>query len=110
GERPFAAGGDVARFRCRPGAGWHHTRAGGTVCGGRTVHPPPAGWEGAGADRRSNTEHRRKGVGMTFEERINRLEEIAAALESDEAELAASVRLFEEGVTLVRLAAEELRV
>ncbi len=45
---------------------------------------------------------------MTFEERVARLEEIAAQLEGRELELAAALALFEEGVEHLRAAAEEL--
>lgn len=45
---------------------------------------------------------------MNFEERLARLERIAAELESDEVELARALALFEEGVEHLRLASAEL--
>lgn len=45
---------------------------------------------------------------MTFEERLARLEEIAAQLEGDDLELARALELFEEGINHLRGAAEEL--
>ena len=45
---------------------------------------------------------------MTFEERLARLEEIAAQLEGEELELSRALALFEEGVEQLRAAAEEL--
>ena len=45
---------------------------------------------------------------MTFEERLARLEAIAAELEGDELELAKALALFEEGIENLRAAAEEL--
>ena len=45
---------------------------------------------------------------MTFEERIARLEEIAAQLEGRDLELASALALFEEGVEQLRAAADEL--
>jgi exodeoxyribonuclease VII small subunit len=52
---------------------------------------------------------------MSLEERLRRLEEILARMESDDVALEEALRLFEEGVTHVReaekvLAAAELRV
>ena len=45
---------------------------------------------------------------MTFEERLARLEAIAAELEGDELELAKALALFEEGIENLRAASEEL--
>jgi len=45
---------------------------------------------------------------MTFERRIARLEEIVAALEQGDVELAASLALFEEGTKLVAACTKEL--
>jgi exodeoxyribonuclease VII small subunit len=45
---------------------------------------------------------------MTFEERLARLEAIAAALEGDDLELAKALALFEEGIENLRAASEEL--
>jgi exodeoxyribonuclease VII small subunit len=45
---------------------------------------------------------------MTFEERITRLEQIAAQLEGRELELSAALALFEEGVEQLRAATDEL--
>ena len=45
---------------------------------------------------------------MKFEDRLARLEEIAAELEGDELELARALSLFEEGIENLRAAAEEL--
>jgi exodeoxyribonuclease VII small subunit len=45
---------------------------------------------------------------MKFEERLARLEEIAAELEGDELELARALTLFEEGIENLRAATEEL--
>ena len=45
---------------------------------------------------------------MTFEERLARLEAIAAELEGDDLELAKALALFEEGIENLRAAAEEL--
>jgi exodeoxyribonuclease VII small subunit len=45
---------------------------------------------------------------MTFEERIARLEQIAAQLEGRDLELAGALALFEEGVEQLRAAAAEL--
>ena len=45
---------------------------------------------------------------MSFEERLQRLEEIVAQLESDELDLEKALALFEEGVSCLRAATEEL--
>lgn len=45
---------------------------------------------------------------MTVEERLARLEEIVAALESEQTDLASALALFEEGVTCLRDAAASL--
>ncbi len=45
---------------------------------------------------------------MKFEQRLARLEEIAAELEGDELELARALTLFEEGIENLRAATEEL--
>jgi exodeoxyribonuclease VII small subunit len=45
---------------------------------------------------------------MTFEERLARLEQIAAMLENSDLDLARSLALFEEGVEQLRAAADEL--
>jgi len=45
---------------------------------------------------------------MNFEERLQRLEEIVAQLESDQLDLEKALALFEEGVSCLRAATEEL--
>jgi exodeoxyribonuclease VII small subunit len=45
---------------------------------------------------------------MTFEENLHRLEEILAALEAEQVGLDASLKLFEEGVEILRSASAEL--
>jgi exodeoxyribonuclease VII small subunit len=45
---------------------------------------------------------------MSFEQRLKRLEEIVGELESDQIELERALALFEEGVTCLRAATEEL--
>jgi exodeoxyribonuclease VII small subunit len=45
---------------------------------------------------------------MTFEKNLKRMEEILAALEHDQAGLDASLKLFEEGVEILRSASTEL--
>jgi len=45
---------------------------------------------------------------MTFETSLGRLEEILAALEAQQVGLDASLKLFEEGVELLRAASAEL--
>lgn len=45
---------------------------------------------------------------MTFEQRVARLEAIAAELESDDIQLARALTLFEEGIETLRAAADEL--
>ena len=45
---------------------------------------------------------------MTFEERLARLEAIAAELEGDGVDLARALALFEEGIETLRAAAQEL--
>jgi exodeoxyribonuclease VII small subunit len=45
---------------------------------------------------------------MTFEQRLARLEQIAAELEGDDVELASALALFEEGIENLRAASEEL--
>ena len=45
---------------------------------------------------------------MTFEQRLTRLEQIAATLEKSDLELAQALALFEEGVEQLRAAADEL--
>ena len=47
---------------------------------------------------------------MSFEKNLNRLDEIVAMLEGDkqQLDLNTSLKLFEEGVELLRLASEEL--
>jgi exodeoxyribonuclease VII small subunit len=47
---------------------------------------------------------------MPFEASLKRLEEIVAALEGEQAGLDASLKLFEEGVELLRSASNELNV
>ena len=45
---------------------------------------------------------------MSFEKRLRRLEEIVSELESEQIELDRALALFEEGVTCLRAATEEL--
>jgi exodeoxyribonuclease VII small subunit len=45
---------------------------------------------------------------MTFEKSLRRLDEIMAALEGEEVGLDASLKLFEEGIQLLRAASTEL--
>ena len=45
---------------------------------------------------------------MTFEQRLTRLEQIAATLENSDLDLARALALFEEGVEQLRAAADEL--
>lgn len=45
---------------------------------------------------------------MSFEQRLRRLEEIVSELESEQIELDRALALFEEGVTCLRAATEEL--
>lgn len=45
---------------------------------------------------------------VSFETNLKRLEEIVAQLESDRLELNAALKLFEEGIELLRLASSEL--
>lgn len=45
---------------------------------------------------------------MSFEKRLRRLEEIVGELESEQIELERALALFEEGVTCLRAASEEL--
>ena len=45
---------------------------------------------------------------MTFEKRLHRLEEIVSALESEQIDLEKALALFEEGITCLRAATEEL--
>jgi exodeoxyribonuclease VII small subunit len=45
---------------------------------------------------------------MTFERNLRRLDEIMAALEGEEVGLDASLKLFEEGIELLRAASAEL--
>lgn len=45
---------------------------------------------------------------MSFEQRLRRLEEIVGELESEQIELERALALFEEGVTCLRSATEEL--
>ncbi len=45
---------------------------------------------------------------MSFEKNLSRLEQIVAQLESDKLDLNKSLKLFEEGVELLRLASDEL--
>ena len=45
---------------------------------------------------------------MSFESNLKRLEQIVAQLEGDRLELNASLKLFEEGIDLLRQASEEL--
>lgn len=45
---------------------------------------------------------------MSFELRLRRLEQIVGELESDQIELERALALFEEGVTCLRAATEEL--
>jgi exodeoxyribonuclease VII small subunit len=47
---------------------------------------------------------------MSFESRLNRLEEIVAKLENGAPDLDESLRLFEEGVAVLREASSELAV
>ena len=46
---------------------------------------------------------------MSFEEAIERLEEINRILESGEADLSESLKLYEEGVTLIRSCSDLLQ-
>ena len=45
---------------------------------------------------------------MSYEERIDRLQQIVADLESDGLPLNDALRLFEEGIEILRLASDEL--
>jgi exodeoxyribonuclease VII small subunit len=45
---------------------------------------------------------------MNFEKSLNRLNEIVSALEAEQVGLDASLKLFEEGVELLRVASAEL--
>ncbi|MEX2154025.1 MAG: exodeoxyribonuclease VII small subunit [Gemmatimonadaceae bacterium] len=45
---------------------------------------------------------------MSFEQRLRRLEQIVGELEAEEIELERALALFEEGVTCLRAATEEL--
>ena len=45
---------------------------------------------------------------MSFEQRLKRLEQIVGELESDQIDLDRALALFEEGVTCLRAATEEL--
>ena len=45
---------------------------------------------------------------MSFEKNLSRLDEIVAKLEGEKLDLNTSLKLFEEGVELLRLASEEL--
>lgn len=45
---------------------------------------------------------------MSFEKRLRRLEEIVRELESDEIELERALALFEEGISALRAATEDL--
>jgi exodeoxyribonuclease VII small subunit len=45
---------------------------------------------------------------VSFEKRLRRLEEIVGELESEQIELERALALFEEGVTCLRAASEEL--
>jgi exodeoxyribonuclease VII small subunit len=45
---------------------------------------------------------------MTFEEKLRRLEQILASLEEDQIGLDASLKLFEEGIEILRNASTEL--
>jgi len=45
---------------------------------------------------------------MTFEQSMDRLEEIVALLDGDELDLARALALFQEGIEHLRLAGEEL--
>jgi exodeoxyribonuclease VII small subunit len=45
---------------------------------------------------------------MTFEKSLRRLDEIMAALEGEQVGLDASLKLFEEGIELLRTASSEL--
>jgi len=45
---------------------------------------------------------------VTFEKRLHRLEEIVSALESEQIDLEKALALFEEGITCLRAATEEL--
>ena len=45
---------------------------------------------------------------MSFEARLSRLEEIVSRLEQDDVGLDASLRLFEEGIEVLRAASAEL--
>jgi exodeoxyribonuclease VII small subunit len=45
---------------------------------------------------------------MSFEKNLARLEQIVAQLEGERIDLSASLKLFEDGVELLRLASDEL--
>jgi exodeoxyribonuclease VII small subunit len=45
---------------------------------------------------------------MSFEKNLSRLDEIVAKLEGEKLDLNTSLKLFEEGVELLRLASQEL--
>ena len=45
---------------------------------------------------------------MSFESNLNRLEQIVSQLDSDKLDLNASLKLFEEGIELLRQASDEL--
>jgi exodeoxyribonuclease VII small subunit len=65
--------------------------------------------ESAGDIVRSTTDHHHSHCkSMNFESSLRRLEEILAALEDQQVGLDASLKLFEEGVELLRTASTEL--
>ena len=45
---------------------------------------------------------------MSYEKRVERLQEIVAALDGDGLPLDAALKLFEEGIEILRLASDEL--
>jgi exodeoxyribonuclease VII small subunit len=56
-------------------------------------------------DQRALSIHPRR---MSFEEKLRRLEQILASLEEDQIGLDASLKLFEEGIEILRSASTEL--
>ena len=51
---------------------------------------------------------KKAGQSLTFEEAYNKLEEIADRLESGDVSLDESMRIFEEGMALIRICTEKL--
>src|SRR5687767_718855 len=99
-----SAGDAESRLRCRSCGGRTRTHVGARLRARHAV-------QSRAARRPRFSARGRRGTGwqpVSFEQRLKRLEEIVGELESEEIDLERALALFEEGVSCLRAATEEL--